>query len=60
MILNPDDYIRVVDAKGLPVLWTETFEVPLCVGVDAGCGGIQGPLFEDGSFDFVCIPDNKG
>ena len=26
----------------------------------AGCGGIQGPLFEDGSFDFVCIPDNKG
>jgi hypothetical protein len=29
------------------------------VGVDAGCGGIQGPLFEDGSFEFICIPDNK-
>lgn len=30
------------------------------VGVDAGCGGIQGPLFKDGTFDFVCIPDSKG
>src|SRR3954468_12432976 len=34
--------------------------VLLRVGVDSGCGGIQGPLFKDGSFDFVCIPDNKG
>src|ERR1700722_18168932 len=34
--------------------------VLLRVGVDSGCGGIQGPLFEDGSFDFVCIPDNQG
>lgn len=34
--------------------------VLLRVGIDARCGGIQGPLFEDGSFDFVCIPDNKG
>src|SRR5438309_11390964 len=33
--------------------------VLLRVGVDAGCGGIQGPLFEDGTFEFVCIPDNK-
>jgi hypothetical protein len=33
--------------------------VLLRVGVDAGCGGIQGPLFEDGSFEFICIPDNK-
>jgi hypothetical protein len=32
--------------------------VLLRVGIDAGCGGIQGPLFADGSFDFVCIPDN--
>lgn len=24
-----------------------------------GCGGIQGPLSKDCSFDFVCIPDNK-
>src|SRR5436309_4858374 len=34
--------------------------VLLRVGIDAGCGSIQGPLFQDGSFDFVCIPDNKG
>ena len=34
--------------------------VLLRVGIDSGCGGIQGPLFNDGSFDFVCIPDNKG
>jgi len=33
--------------------------VLLRVGIDAGCGGIQGPLFKDGSFDFVCIPDKK-
>lgn len=32
--------------------------VLLRVGIDSGCGGIQGPLFEDGFFDFVCIPDN--
>jgi hypothetical protein len=33
--------------------------VLLRVGIDAGCGGIQGPLFKDSTFDFVCIPDNK-
>jgi hypothetical protein len=33
--------------------------VLLRVGVDAGCGGIQGPLFEDGGFEFICIPDRK-
>jgi hypothetical protein len=33
--------------------------VLLRVGIDAGCGGIQGPLFEDGTFEFICIPDNK-
>jgi len=29
----------------------------LRVGIDAGCGGIQGPLFRDGTFEFVSIPD---
>jgi hypothetical protein len=33
--------------------------VLLRVGIDAGCGGIQGPLFEDGTFEFICIPDRK-
>jgi hypothetical protein len=33
--------------------------VLLRVGIDAGCGGIQGPLFDDGTFDFICIPDRK-
>ena len=29
------------------------------VGIDAGCGGIQGPLFSrDGSFEFIPIPEN--
>lgn len=32
----------------------------LRIGIDAGSGGIQGPLFHDGSFDFVPIPDNFG
>jgi hypothetical protein len=34
--------------------------VLLRVGIDSGCGGLHGPLFEDGSFEFVCIPDNHG
>src|SRR5437868_5489971 len=32
----------------------------LRVGIDSGSGGIQGPLFADGSFEFVPIPDNSG
>ena len=34
--------------------------VRLRVGIDSGAGGIQGPLFDDGTFEFVCIPDGKG
>ncbi|NLS97587.1 MAG: hypothetical protein GXX96_36065 [Planctomycetaceae bacterium] len=37
-----------------------TKAVLLRVGIDSGSGGIQGPLFKDGSFEFVCIPDGKG
>jgi hypothetical protein len=33
--------------------------VLLRVGIDSGCGGAQGPLFRDGSFEFICIPDRK-
>lgn len=36
-----------------------TRAVLLRVGIDSGCGGIQGPLFKDGSFEFICIPDKK-
>ena len=32
----------------------------LRVGVDSGSGGIHGPIFADGSFEFVPIPDSKG
>jgi Nucleotide modification associated domain 3 len=31
--------------------------VLLRVGIDTGCGGIHSPLFEDGTFEFVPIPD---
>lgn len=34
--------------------------VLLRVGIDSGCGGIQGPLFRDGSFEFIPIPDASG
>jgi Nucleotide modification associated domain 3 len=27
------------------------------VGIDTGCGGIHGPLFRDGSFEYIPIPD---
>jgi hypothetical protein len=33
--------------------------VLLRVGIDADCGGIQGPLFKNGTFEFVCSPDRK-
>lgn len=32
----------------------------LRIGIDAGSGGMQGPLFHDGSFDYVPIPDRFG
>jgi hypothetical protein len=32
----------------------------LRIGVDSGSGGIQGPLFHDGSFDYIPIPDGLG
>jgi hypothetical protein len=31
--------------------------VLLRVGIDSGSGGIHGPLFEDGSFEYIPIPD---
>lgn len=34
--------------------------VLLRVGIDSGSGGIQGPLFADGSFELLPIPDNSG
>jgi hypothetical protein len=32
----------------------------LRIGIDSGAGGIQGPLFQDGTFDYVPIPDGFG
>jgi hypothetical protein len=34
--------------------------VLLRVGIDTGCGGIHSPLFCDGTFEFVPIPDSRG
>ena len=31
--------------------------VLLRVGIDTGSGGIHGPLFADGSFEYIPIPD---
>src|SRR5580698_4892363 len=31
--------------------------VLLRVGIDTGCGGIHSPLFQDGMFEFLPIPD---
>jgi Nucleotide modification associated domain 3 len=28
----------------------------LRVGIDLGCGKLLGPVFEDGTFEFICIP----
>ena len=33
--------------------------VLLRVGIDSGSGENQGPLFDDGTFEFICIPDKK-
>ena len=34
--------------------------VLLRVGIDSGSGGMQGPLFADGSFELIPIPDSSG
>ncbi len=31
----------------------------LRVGIDLGCGNLLGPVFEDGTFEFICIPGNS-
>ena len=31
----------------------------LRVGIDTGSGGIHGPLFEDNSFEYIPIPDDR-
>ncbi len=31
----------------------------LRVGIDAACGGIQGPVFANGDFEFIPIPDDR-
>lgn len=30
------------------------------VGIDSGCGGMQGPLFQNGAFEYISIPDDFG
>ncbi|MCB0191201.1 MAG: hypothetical protein KDJ65_04585 [Anaerolineae bacterium] len=32
----------------------------LRIGIDTGSGGIHGPLFQDGSFEYIPIPDGFG
>src|SRR3990172_7931476 len=32
----------------------------LRIGIETGSGGIHGPLFDDGSFDYIPIPDGFG
>ena len=32
----------------------------LRVGIDTGCGGMHGPLFRDGGFEYVPIPSSTG
>lgn len=34
--------------------------VLLRVGIDSGSGGMQGPIFADGSFELIPIPDTQG
>jgi hypothetical protein len=35
-------------------------DVLLRVGIDTGADGISGPLFTDGTFEFIPIPDGHG
>lgn len=30
----------------------------LRVGIDKGCGGVLAPIFEDGSFEYIPIPES--
>jgi hypothetical protein len=31
----------------------------LRVGIDMGCGGTLGPIFQDGTFEYVPIPESS-
>ena len=33
--------------------------VLLRIGIDSGAGGIHGPLFADGTFEYIPIPDGQ-
>ena len=44
-------------ARAMPMSARNAAVVLLRVGVDTGSGGILGPLFRDGSFEYIPIPD---
>ena len=44
----------------MPVSAQNPAVVLLRVGIDTGSGGIHGPLFRDGSFEYIPIPDRFG
>src|ERR1700733_13374697 len=60
-------FVQTVAAPPLQVLsftcrflqYSEMNVALLRVGVDSGCGGIQGPVFATGDFEFIPIPDDR-
>jgi hypothetical protein len=53
------DQPRRLPSSSLSVKERQAVKIALLrVGIDSGSGGIQGPLFPDGSFDYVPIPED--
>ena len=48
---------RSVKARELPAESHQMNVVLLRIGIDTGSGGIHGPLFADGTFEYIPIPD---
>jgi hypothetical protein len=51
-------YRRLLSSKSLMMYGSGKKILFLRVGIDLGCGGTLGPIFQDGTFEYVPIPEN--
>src|ERR1035437_9113770 len=60
-IISPETLLVILKRRVQPNVGAEKMKVAMLrIGIDSGSGGIQGPIFHDGSFDFIPIPDGFG
>jgi len=62
MFFTPIDRLVCLNRHGQPsISASNNMKMAMVrVGIDTGSGGMHGPLFRDGSFDYIPIPDGLG